>query len=207
MPLAGSANRFFKVLVRGLHGNQPTLNVFHYRQAVPLQSSAEDVATAFRFGPLGALATVTNSAQSWQEIEVIDSLDVANFHTLPVTLAGLITAAEAVAPFITWSMRLLRSTRDVRSGWKRFSGINEADISGNVLQAAHYAAINAAAPNIAADLVDGVLTLAHCIVRDGPTLGTPTVDPNDSTTWYYTDVSGVFVPNRITTQNSRKFFS
>jgi hypothetical protein len=207
MPISGNSERFFKVTLRGLYGNQPTVNVFHYRQTLPLQSIASDVAGFFIAGPLAAIRSVQNSNQTYQEVEVIDTRDVANFHSEAISLAGATTALEALPGFIVWSLRLLRSTRDMRSGWKRFSGLNEADISGNTFTTGHLALLNAAAPDIADDLIDGIATLAHCIVRDGPTKATPLVDPNDSTTWYYTDVAAQSVPNRVTTQNSRKFFS
>lgn len=206
MPISGDGNRFFKVTVRGQLLGAATSNTFYYRQALPLQSDAQDVAGLFVLGPLLAMRNIQTVSQTYQEVEAIDTRDVANFFTLAIALSGQIPSANPMSSFTAMSWRLLRSSRDMRSGWKRLGGVDEGDVTGNTFLPAHFTAMQAAAPGIGGNLVDGIATLQLCIVRDRPTAGDPGIDPDDSTTWRYTDVASTQAVNRTTSQNSRKTF-
>lgn len=207
MPISGPSNRFFKIVLTGLHGTVETSNIFYYRQSSLLQSAAADLAVLFRDNVLAAIRTVQTVTQTYGLIEVIDSLDVANFDSLPVATTGQIASAAPEPAFMVMSWRLMRSTRDMRSGWKRLSGIDESSVTGNVFAGAHFAAMQGVESNIGQALVDVIASLPLCIVRDRPTASDPGIDPDDSTTWRYTDVANVQAINRVTTQNTRKFFN
>ena len=94
----------------------------------------------------------------------------------------------------------------MRSGWKRFCGLDEADIDGVGFSTAFQAFVNSARADIIQDLNIDLVVLPLVILRDRPTPSDPGVDPEDPTTWRYTTVAGSVFPNRVTSQNSRKTF-
>jgi len=206
MPNVGSLNRIYEVILKGAYAGAPTLNTFHYRCSIISQPTALLVAENFRDETLQSIVTTQLTGQTYSAIDVIDHMDILNFATLNPAETGDRTPVNSVAPFVCWSLQLLRTSRDMRSGWKRFSGLDEADISGTVFSAGFIAFVTAAQAGIIQPLNIDLLSLPLVIVRDGPTPSTPLIDPDDPTTWLYTDVGGSAFPNRVTTQNSRKTF-
>lgn len=205
MPIVGSLYRIYQIKLFGLYGAAPTLNTFDYRVGIVAQPTALRVAEEFRDQILPEIIPTQVATQTYTSIECIDAMDDANFATLSVSTAGT-RAGTQMAAFIVWSMRLLRSSRDMRSGWKRFSGLTEEDVSGGAFTAAYLALLNTQAPLIADNILVDLADLLPIVLRDRPTPNDPLIDPDDPTTWRYTLVESVSVPNRVTSQNSRKTF-
>lgn len=206
MPAVGSTNRIYKLKLNGLFNTTPTLNTFNYRVSALLQPTATEVAENFRDEVLPEIVPLQHSNQTYGSIEVIDTLDVENFVNLAVSTAGT-RSGTSIAGFIVCSFRLIRSSRDLRSGWKRFSGMTEEDISGGSFTASYFALMGAQAPGIEQALNIGLAVLPLCLVRDRPTPSSPLIDPDDPTTWLYSDVLAAQAIQRVTSQNTRKFFS
>jgi len=206
MPSVGTSNRIYSVTLKGTYAGANTINVFHYRCNIISQPTALLVAENFRDETLQSIVVPQLTGQAYSAIDVIDHMDVLNFSTLAITETGDRTPVNSLPPFMTWSLQLLRSSRDMRSGWKRFSALDEADVSGTVFSAAFIAFVVSAQAGIIQPLNIDLLSLPLVLVRDRPTPNSPLIDPDDPTTWLYTDVAGSVFPNRPTTQNSRKTF-
>lgn len=206
MPAVGTVNRIYTVKLFGTYSGVQTLNVFHYRISIALQPTAEEVSDNFQSEVLAAIQDIVRSNVNYNTVEVIDEMDVANFGTFDIDVSGTgPSTGEAMASFVAIPIRLLRSSRDLRSGWKRFAGVDETSVITNTFTTSFETLVQTAVPDIVQDLNIGLGVLPLVILRNRPTPSTPTIDPEDPTTWLYSDVAeGQFV-NRVTTQNSRKF--
>lgn len=206
MPVVGSTNRIYQLTLSGSHGTAEVISTWSYRISSLLQPSALSVAEAFRDEVLPAIVVPLMANMIFTNIEVIDVLDIENFASLPVTETGDRTVVDALTAFIVYSLKLVRSSRDMRSGWKRFSGLGEADVAGAAFAAGFIAFVDSVSADIIQPLNIDLAVLPLTLVRSRPTPNSPLIDPDDPTTWLYSDVAGVEFPNRVTTQNSRKQF-
>jgi hypothetical protein len=111
-----------------------------------------------------------------------------------------------VAPYLAnyqaAGIRLLRTTKETRSGWKRYAAGNEAVIDGNGWTAPFLVILD----NLAAVLNDfltiGVDQLDPVIVRQ--TRDPVTGDLLPPAQWIYNIIASVEVKQFVTTQNTRK---
>lgn len=115
------------------------LNVFHYQvTALPGPAdSAVDLFARVEAALAPEIATVLQTGVSLESAEVLQIDDLSNYKDADFASAipGERTG-EAIANSICWSFRYQRAHPGQRSGWKRFSGISEADIVGHTPTAA-----------------------------------------------------------------------
>lgn len=204
MPLVGSNWRIYTVKLGYSVPPAQCLSVWNYRVTVVGQPTAQTVATNFENEIVDSLAPLVRDNVNFHTIEVVDENDVTNFGTFAINVNGTGSGIQAAPPNLCWSLRLLRSSRDMRSGWKRISGLDESYFQGFNLESTYLASLEAAVPDLIQDLNIELLQLQLVILRNRPTVSDPDIDPEDVTTWRYTDVLSAQVPDRVTTQNSRK---
>jgi hypothetical protein len=104
-------------------------------------------------------------------------------------------AGESLPSYVAIGFRLGGTTKETRSGAKRFGGQTETDIAGNTPTTAYAAVLDGFAPTLTQSVFDGLNTYQPVILsRPTPTRGTFLVNP-------------IIVATRnlfVTTQNSRK---
>lgn len=115
----------------------------------------------------------------------------------PGTLAG-----DELASYQAVGIRLLRTTRDTRSGWKRIAAGVETSIGGNNWGPAFLASVQSYAVTLYDSLNVGSYYLDPVIVRQTYAAGTGELNPPSQ--WIYNVISGAEVKPQVTTQNSRK---
>lgn len=109
------------------------LNVYYYRQ-VSGDNGAAMLANSFEGTMLPQIVDVQHSAVTHTAIEVINLDDPSDYAVNALTTAnqGTLTTGETMPAFVTWSIRLNRTTRAVHHGWKRIVGVPEADVASGV---------------------------------------------------------------------------
>lgn len=186
-------------------GGQEILNVWHYRGTGLYNPVAEIVATAFATDVITQILTTQNTGVVHTSVEVTELTSVSNFFTLSLSgYTGGVTGSN-MAQFLAYSLRMVRTTRDTRGGWKRIVGLIEENVTGGTFTAGFLSDIDDVAAAAADFLAVGIGSLTPIILsKRYSELPVRELLPVDE--WYFNDVSNVLAINRITTQNSRKAF-
>lgn len=110
------------------------------------------------------------------------------------------TQADTLPPFCAGSIRLTVGTRLTRPGSKRFVGLVEGDQVGGILHGATITLLNNIGNVVTAPIVLGApaatVSLTPIIVKKGA----------GGSVLAHQEITGYLASNRVTTQNTRKFF-
>lgn len=192
----------YKVVLQQSRAGVQMNNIFWYTQSLGANDAAEELWTAFQDEVLPTIADmmVTTHLFDLLIVKAIFS-DEAEYSAAPDPDAGTITASSDLASTYTCSsVRLLRTYTDTRSGWKRFGGLQEIDLIGNYLSSGYLTLLQ--------DTADVLATAIGAFNFFGPVLVRPpgTYASGVQEGWKYNPISSTVAVNRVTTQNSRKFF-
>lgn len=116
--------------------NIQLVNVFTYIQTNentdPDMSSAEALNFAFQEDVVPFIAGVQTSDVDYIGIEVINCFDEAELFSTTTVVPddGSVTPTDVLPLFMAWEFRTTRVRRDIRRGYKRFSGLDESMIFG-----------------------------------------------------------------------------
>jgi len=203
MPAVGSGSLFEIRLYSSFLG-VACQNVFwYYGDFVPDTVFAVNVEGAFE-NEVAASWEASVSA-SWDSVRVTcdEVTSNQNFFDAGSNIGPGTQAGETLSPQACFGIRLLRSTKDTRSGWKRLVGVIEtAQVNGKITSAQD-ALLDTLGQDFRTDLVVGAETVSPVIVRK-VYLGDPPV-LQDPIFWIYNEIASHVVLEDITTQNSRKF--
>jgi len=176
------------------------LNTFYYLSNAGANDGQEELATLFDTLVLPYLPLVQNPSVFYTNIRVTPIFGTGvEENRIPTTANGSLTG-QALPSFVALSLRLLRSTNELRSGWKRFVGLTEEVVGASSLAGSLIADATTLANALDANLV-GTSDFYKLAITRKP-FSTKAMSPN----WEAIDVNGVVVVNRPTTQNSRKQF-
>lgn len=124
------SNIDFRLTVNGVYAF-PWSSVFWYRKtSAHVSTDAESLYEAFRINTLPLILGVMNSVADVQNIEVVNLVDVTDYTVgTPVAHLGAITSTSPAPTFVAYGLRLNRSSRAGRHGYKRFVGVCEELVS------------------------------------------------------------------------------
>lgn len=175
---------------------QIVTNVYHYQNRRE-DGNANTLAEAFVADVLPFVTPLQSENLEHREIQVINLDNDADFAQLAISIDGnTIISSDDAPAFLACRLRLLRSSRAIRNGAKRYAGLKEGAFAGNSIGATQLAAMT--------DLADALTN---------PVTGTPTgeydlvlwgdVTPNRPAP-IVVDIDDVSPDPFVTTQNSRK---
>lgn len=203
MPVIGVDNALVKLDVHVSRGNRVAHNVYWYRAPIdPDDTNREDVAGVFAADVLTPMAYLMIA--EWLIGDII--IEVVNGTLAPLTVAsgvgaGAITGASPMPNYTAFPIRLIRTLKDTRSGYKRIPGVSEEMVVENSFTGATVTAWNAFAPLLAGTLTDTALNTWTPVIVRTTQLGEPIENPAQ---YVYNPISSAIFINRATTQNSRK---
>lgn len=199
-------NSLFEVKLFADYSGQTCLSRFWYLQSVaPETTLASEVATNFEAHIQAELRAVTNSLYIPQVIEVIEQTSLVNFVNRASAIGPGILAGSPVASFVAQSIRLFRTTRETRSGWKRLPGLVEEQVNGQSIAPAHVTALQALADKFDGGITVTTGTLLPCLIRKK--IDVVTGELTIASLWTYNLISDAQAVSRLTTQNTRKSWS
>ncbi|AXH78639.1 MAG: hypothetical protein [Circular genetic element sp.] len=176
------------------------LNTFWYRHASDDNTKALELAIEFDTDIMPTLAVIQNADLSYDDICVTPIFGTGvEVNKTPAISTGADVGAS-MPTFMCASIRLNRSTNELRNGWKRFAGLIESQVNAASFTSGYLAELTTLANDLAADLNDGVEVFTPQIVRKPMS----TKAKNDF--WEAIDVGSATALNRPTTQNTRKTF-
>jgi len=123
-------NQDFMVKLHTFYGSN-CLNVFWFRKtSAHTAADASGLLAGFNAQYANAIANVLNTNVTVGLLEAFNLVDMADYHTQESTPATGGIASSSPAPiFTSYSIRLNRSTRQGRHGYKRLTGVAEELVS------------------------------------------------------------------------------
>lgn len=192
-------SRFRLILTQGYTGIQanPIQNVFYYESPAG-GTSATALAGAFDTTVLPKIADIQSTHLNYYAIDVLDLDDLNNFaYLVPTTQHGAWgVGVDPLPMFMAWSFKYHRATYASRHGWKRFAGLEEGMIDGNVPETSMIPFFNVLSATLGAHLPAFPFGWDPKIARRPP----PGGDLSDTILFPVGSVSYY----SITTQNTRK---
>jgi hypothetical protein len=180
--------------------NQQCLNVFWYRASTGSDVQASDLRTVFENNVMPDIAAIHPTALVYDDLLVQPVFGLGiEAGGQPLDPNGNRTPSdELLPPHFASSIRLFRSTSEVRNGWKRFTGLDEGLITPDGLDPGFVALMTVLANQLQATI--GVTTNYIPVLVRKP----GTYKEGELTDYVYTDILSASVIQRVTTQNSRK---
>jgi len=174
-------------------------NVFWYRETSGITGAGADLGAIFNSAVVPDIADILSTGVAMDTLTVAEPTSInADFVVATSTSVGTRTGTT-MPSFNAASIRLVRSTKETRSGYKRFGPYSEDDVAGTVFEASYLAALNIVAADLEVNLTPSGFVFEPVIVRR---LLTPVPWSNV----LYNPVSEALVLNRTTSQVSRKYF-
>lgn len=194
MPVA--TVQLFRVIDRQLLQDEEVLNVYWYSNEDPLNTYlASQIAGAFISNVIPQITAIQNAAITHEEVEVDDVLSITNFHTASAGSIPGTGGGEVLPKYVTSGIRFQRTTKETRNGYKRWSGIQETNITNGVYTAGFITALQTLGTFLIGNTQLGLATPVEPVIVRRPT--PPATD-------YIFNLIGAAVPYGPTTQNSRK---
>jgi hypothetical protein len=188
----------FMVKVYQTYASRNCLNVWFYHQTAG-SGDSEELWAKFDDVILPLMAPIQNSGVSYITLEVLNLSNLDDFKSqTPSTIVGTLTG-DALAAFVASSFIFHRSTRQVRNGSKRFTGLTETAINGDSIAGGLQSAMLALAEAMGDALEDVEGNVWEPMIAKRHSTGTPPV-----TTYTLYGITGCDFRVLYTTQNTRK---
>ena len=203
MPKIGT-NSLFKITDFSERGAEEVQNVYWYVGLFSPDTLNTDIVATSMMALLDTyLPPLQPSNVSHTIMEVDELTSNSNFTSVASTISDGTLASPWLPNFVAASIKLLRTTKETRHGFKRISAGNEANLNNNIWEASFVVTLQSLADALANNLTAGPQTILPAIVRKG-SISDPSIDPDDPTTWVYNLIESATAVSRVTTQNSRK---
>lgn len=194
---------FLRIIDKQLLFEQPVFNVYHYRVVSVTGIEDGTLGEVLEFWVdhmMDEIRGIQHPNVLHQTVEIYDLTGGTQFATQVLNLNGTNSAEETeCAPsFVCASFMLNRSSLLTRNGWKRYAGIAEGYINGNVTEGFSTSA-TPLAEKLGEDVYGGIVQLLEPVI-----IKHPLVVPLPTSHGYNSIDSAVF--KHIGSQVSRKNF-
>lgn len=180
--------------------NEQLLNTFWYLADTGADDLAGDLALNFDVDVMPDIVAIQNTSVLYTLIRVTPIFGTGiEVNRIPTASAGAVSG-DAMPTFMAVSIRLNRTTSELRNGWKRFAGLVEANTGAQSFAGAYIAACETLANTLTNPVVGGGVNYLPYIVRKP--FSTLAQSPN----WEGIETQTGTVLNRPTTQSTRKTF-
>jgi len=192
----------FSIKSKGTYLGVTVRNVWHYIDLAGAPTTAADVlASSFITSIITPAQTNVSNQFTIDEVEVIQENDSENFALVTAGIVGgsidpPVASAQAI------SIRLNRTDRLFRNGWKRWAGLTEVQTEGNFMTVASQTAFQTNFAPMGNTLASGGNTFTPVILRKTYVGEPPVLNPVSQ--WIYATIGSAQVFRRLGTQNTRK---
>lgn len=180
---------------------QQVLNVYYYR-VVSVTGFTNDgyipLLEEFRDNVILAVVPLQSARLMHEYVEVRNLSNGVDVFTLEIDQPGTNAAASTadLPSYVSYSFKLVRESLATRHGFKRFAGVPDTMIDGNVYTSST-ALTEAVEDALAADIVIGIATIAEPVIVKRPIPASPIAS------YVYSSI-GSAIFSLIGTQNTRK---
>lgn len=206
MPAVGT-DPIYELTVNYAKGLGVAASVFYYNRVTIPDSgtAAQALINGWVDQVAGDWQAMANDLWSITSLRARRLNDFIDFAESPVSLPGARNGPAAPA-FVTFKLRFNRSTKETRSGHKRFPGVSEDDTdnSGNNLVTTATNNLTAVANALAQDITEGAETFQQVIVGNKVDNSGPTPVLRPEADWIFNGIQSITVGGNVSSQVSRK---
>lgn len=202
MPAIGSGSLFIIKDFQSRDSDIILNRYFYYSTVAPNTISATEVKTLWETKFATAIRNLQPSVITHDKTQVEELTSISNFTEGPSTLGSGALAGTAIMSFVAASFDLLRTTKETRSGFKRYAAGSTLTIDGDEWTSTFVTTMNVLAALLDDTLVAVGGNLDPVLVRRTFTGDPPILNP--ITQWLYNVIFSVDSDDEITTQNTRK---
>lgn len=199
--MASVLGDLWQVVDRQSYLGQTILNVYYYRVTSVTGINDDGYAAFavwFQTTVLGPIADVQSVDLNHNLLQIRNLSNNLDLFELPIDIDGEATGGAGSMPsYVTITYKLIRESLATRHGFKRFAGVPESQVTGNTWLTAGGSFDTAIAAALAADWVDGIVTMAEPVIVKRP------ISPPVGTSYIYSSI-GAAQFSRLGTQNTRK---
>lgn len=142
------------------------VNNIYYFEAAVADASMSGLAAWFEINVLPDIKNIQTELVTHVALRLRNLFNLAETYEEPLTGTGAQTAGLLELPaFMAATFRLDHTTGSIRSGFKRYSGLNEGQLEDAVLTATFTGSLGAIAANLVNPPVDANPDWAHVIVK------------------------------------------
>lgn len=190
----------YKVDLQHQYLGEQMLNTFWYRHTLDANDEADNLADGFDTDILPLIALIQSSSVTYSNIRVTPIFGTGVEINLPPTTANGALVGTDMATYMAVSIRLNRSTNELRNGWKRFAGLLEENTGATSFAGGYNSSVNTLATALADQITTVGAIFNPYIVRR------PFSTKQQSPNWEGILVASAIGLNRPTSQTSRKTF-
>ena len=152
MPIA--TNGIYELRLRTSRAGQDLFNVFHFLTTTGLDTHAQDLADTWKFAKTAFIQDLLSTSVTFEDILCFPVFGTGIEVLVPYTggEAG-VRVGETMPTPVSMSFQYARSTRETRSGWKRFGPMSEADVAGDFFVSSYLTLMNNTAAALAGTVV------------------------------------------------------
>jgi len=199
--VAANTGDLIQIIDQQSYLGQTVLNVYYYRYflvAPSVGAYLEEVLTNFEEDILPPIRAIQSSLLVHEVLEARNLSNGLDIATSNPDLAGTRTGTtdSSMASFMSYGFQLVRESLATRNGYKRFAGLLEPDLQGNISTIAP-ALLDAVEVALAGQIFLGA------VEAFSPVIYRRSVPPPVGTTYTYSEV-GSAVYKGVGTQNTRK---
>lgn len=202
MPTIGTGSLFKLEDVQSRGADSVINRYWYYSTVAPNTISANEVITLWETKFATAISNIQPSVISHDTTRVEEITSLSNFLEANSTLPAGALAGVQLQSYAAASFRLLRTTKETRSGWKRYAAGTDLTIAGNDWTAGFLTTMNVLALLLDDNLVAVAGNLLPVIVRRTFTGDPPVLNPISQ--WLYNVIFSADSKPQATTQNTRK---
>lgn len=125
-------NTDFRITLHQDFQGQACQSVFWYRKTSPhAVGDAQQLWAAFNSDVMNPLSLIQIPVVVYTNLEVINLVDLTDYYSAdPTAVQGGLTTTQPAPRFLAYGIRLTRTTRAGRHGYKRFVGVAEELVVG-----------------------------------------------------------------------------
>lgn len=196
-------NSLFQIVDAQRAAGVVILNRYWYLVNVtPGTLTAAELATVWQAAFNAVLPQVQSSIVDHETTTVEEVTSLTNFTSVPSTLTNGALVGAPIPTLIAAKIRLFRTSKETRSGWKRPYVGTESEMTGNSWTAAFVTSLQNYADECATPLSTTVGNATPVIVRQ--TVDPVTGEPNIASLWLYNIISSSQAQATVSSQVSRK---
>ena len=202
MPLVSNGSLFKLVDYQTYTGQEVTNRYWYYSTVAPSTIPASEIADLWEAIFTAWLPPVQSALLDHTRITVDEVTSIANFVDRASALPNGTLIGPGAPSYIAAKIRLFRTTKETRSGWKRIGVPREEDLLTNTWEAAYLNQLQALAAVMNDPLVATGGTAEPVLVRE--TKDPVTGNPLAPSLWIYNLIATAAAEPNSTTQNTRK---
>lgn len=200
--MAAALGDLIRIIDNQNYISQDMMNVYYYRVTSPTgftNDGYESILDWFETNILAPVADIQVEQLNHTTLQLVNMTNGIDIVERVENVTGTLTptTGQLLPSFMSIGFKLIRESLVTRNGYKRYGGLEETAVDGNLITLST-TLTDAIADGLKADVVVGLATLVEPVIVKRP-LGSPPV-----ASYLYSSIGDAVVASAPGTQNTRK---